>query len=167
MEQPQNIKTISIVVIVLLVLGAGYALSTKYRTSNQGDSSVSPANDDRPATVVVENTPMVNGTIPAPAGFPQDIPLEKGEILESAITQYPEQNAKQLSLSYQSAKTIAQKYAEYKSYMQQAGYQITEGDASSPVRAIFGTKESANLSVAISSLKKQTLVQLSYLLKSI
>lgn len=162
MEEPtqnKNLQTISAVVIVLLVLGAGYFLFQKYKT---------PADigNQEPMVVVVENTQMINGVIAAPAGFPQDIPFEKGHILESAVTRYPEQNAKQLSVSYQSPKTVAQKYAEYKNYMGQAGYTITEGDPNAPVRAIFGTKTDANLSVVISNPDDITLVQLSYLLKS-
>jgi len=46
-----------------------------------------------------------------------------------------------------------------------SGYEITEGDASLPVRALFGTTADANLTVAISSMEDQTLVQISYLVK--
>ncbi len=114
---------------------------------------------------MVKNTPMVNGIISVPVGFPQGIPLESGSLIESATTQYPGENVQQLSISYRSSKTIAQKYTEYKDYMNQAGYSLTEGNKSAPVRAIFGTKENTNLSVAISSSEGKTLVQLSYLLK--
>ena len=168
MEQPQQIKTISAVVIIFLVLAAGFLLFAKYRTSlNQENSPTSDSANDESATVVVENTSIVNGVTPAPRGFPQDIPLESGNLTESATTQYPRENARQLSVSYLSSKTIAQKYAEYKTYMSQAGYSLTEGNATASVRAIFGVKEDSNLSVAISSSKGKTLIQLSYLLKSV
>jgi len=172
MEQPQQIKTISAIVIVLLVLGVGYVLYAKYRAPRDENQQVSNSSDNaggnqKPMKVVVENSPVVNGALSVPIGFPKDIPIEKGVILESATTNYPDQKAEQLSLSYRSSKTIAQKYAEYKDYMSRAGYTLTEGSTSAPVRAIFGTKENANLSVAISSSKGKTLVQLSYLLKSV
>ena len=167
MEQSSQIKTISAVIIILLVLGAGFLLFLKYRTSslNQENSPTSGGTNGEPATVVVKNTPMVNGIISVPVGFPQGIPLESGSLIESSTTQYPGENVQQLSISYRSSKTIAQKYTEYKDYMNQAGYSLTEGNKSAPVRAIFGTKENTNLSVAISSSEGKTLVQLSYLLK--
>ncbi|MDP3874954.1 MAG: hypothetical protein Q8Q22_00320 [bacterium] len=171
MEQPQNIKTVPAVIIILLVLGAGYVLFAKYRTSdNQGNQPISGPStslgaSDQPAIVMVENTPMINGTLSLPAGFPEDIPLEGGSLIESATTQYPRENARQLSVSYLSSRTMTQKYVEYRDYMKQAGYQIVEGSASSPIKSIFGTKKDANLSVAISSAGGQSLVQLSYLLK--
>ncbi|MDP3763951.1 MAG: hypothetical protein Q8Q92_04970 [bacterium] len=158
-EQSQNIKTIS-AVMILLILGVGFVLFGKYRNSN-GNTN------DKSAIVMVENTLMTGGVLLAPAGFPQEIPLEGGEILESATTQYPEQNTKQLSVSYQSSKTITQKYAEYRDYMTASGYQITKEGAGSPAKIIFGTKNNADLSVVVSSSEGGTLVQLSYLLKSI
>lgn len=168
MEQSPQIKTISTFVIILLILGVGFLLLTKYRVSlNQENPPTSGGVNDEPATVLVKNTPVVNGAISAPEGFPRDIPLEKGVILESATTYYPGENVQQLSVSYRSSKTIAQKYTEYKDYMNRTGYDLTEGGASAPVRAIFGTKENTNLSVAISSSEGKTLIQLSYLLKSV
>ena len=169
MEQSSQIKTISAIIIILLVLGAGFLLFLKYRTSslNQENSPTSGGTNGEPAIVVVKNTPMVNGIISVPVGFPQGIPLESGSLIESATTQYPGENVQQLSISYRSSKTIAQKYTEYKDYMNQAGYSLTEGNKSAPVRAIFGTKENTNLSVAISSSEGKTLIQLSYLLKSV
>ena len=168
MEQPPQIKIVSAIVIVLVILGVGFLLLTKYHVSlNQENLPTSGHVDDEQVTVVVENTPVVNGALSAPAGFPRDIPLESDNLTESATTQYPRENARQLSLSYLSLKTIAQKYAEYKTYMNQAGYSLTEGNATAPVRAIFGVKEDSNLSVAISGSKGKTLVQLSYLLKSV
>ena len=166
MEPSQNAKRNSIVaLIVFLILVVSFVLSGKYRSSVQEDSLTSGGANDKPAMVVVENTPVVNGILSVPAGFPPDIPLEKGKILESATTQYPEQNARQLSVSYQSSKTVAQKYAEYKTYMSQAGYTVTEGGSGSATKAVFGTQAKANLSVVVSSADGATLVQLSYLLK--
>ena len=167
-EQPQQIKTISTVVVILLALGAGYVLFAKYRPFlSQANLPTSESTNDQSATVMVKNTPMVNGTILAPRGFPPDIPLESSNLTESATTEFPGENVRQLSVSYQSSKTVAEKYAEYRNYMTASGYQITEGDTSSPIRTILGTKESANLSVIISRAEGRTLVQLSYLLKSV
>lgn len=166
MEQSQNIKTISAVIVIVLILVAGYFLFGKNRSPEGVNQQVTGGNDQEPM-VVVEKTPLVNGVLSIPTGFPEDIPIERSGILESATTQYPDQNAKQLSVSYRSSRTVTQKYAEYKNYISRAGYDVTEGDASSAVRSIFGTKEGANLSVVITSSRGRTLVQLSYLLKSL
>ena len=144
--------------IVVAILAIGFLLSGKYPLFNGSRNNLS-------AVVTVENTPMVDGVLPVPPGFPPEIPLENGEILESATTWYPIEDVTQLSLSYRSSKTAAQKYAEYKNYMDQAGYSVTEGDFSSATKAVFGTQAKANLSVVISSADGATLVQLSYLLK--
>ena len=165
-SQPQNTKIISTAIVVLLVLGVGYILLAKFNVPRKDNGEISnDGNGDQGLVEMVENAPVVDGVISVPAGFPQDIPIEKAGIIESNTTNYPDQNAKQLSLSYKSSKTITQKYAEYKTYLVQAGYNLTEGGANTPVRAIFGTKADANLSVAISSSGGKTLVQLSYLLK--
>ena len=166
MEQPPQIKIVSAIVIVLVILGVGFLLLTKYHVSlNQENLPTSGHVDDEQVTVVVENTPVVNGALSAPAGFPRDIPLESDNLTESATTQYPRENARQLSLSYLSLKTIAQKYAEYKTYMERTGYQITEGSTSSSLKTIWGAKENVNLAVVVSGRADMTLVQLAYLLK--
>ncbi len=164
-QQPQKAKTIILVIVILLVLGIAYVLFSNYRPG-QSDLPLSGNGDEGATTVVVEYTPRVDGKLPAPIGLPADFPIEKDNVIESATTKYPEQGAEQLSMNYLSSKTIAQKYAEYKAYMTKAGYEVTEGDATSPIRAIFGTKADANISVVISNSDGKTLVQLAYLLKS-
>ncbi|MFZ2484427.1 MAG: hypothetical protein WAX80_00675 [Minisyncoccia bacterium] len=166
METEQNTKVVSAVVVIIIILFAGYFLMSKYDRSPEEPGNLE-GTEQEPVSVVVENTQKVDGVLPAPSGFPTDIPTETGAVLESVTTSYPGQGAKQLSLSYRSSKTVTQKYTEYKNYMTASGYQIKEGAANSPVRAIFGTKQESNLSVAISSSEGKTLVQLSYLLKSI
>lgn len=175
MLQSKNIKTVSVIVI-LLILVVGYVLFRKYPAPNQENLLTSDSVDDRSATVIVENTPMVNGTFSVPTGFPLDIPLERDGILESATTRYPGQNARQSSISYRSSRTLAQKYTEYRDYMRQAGYQMTEGNTTSPiknisgapVRNIVGAKGSESLSVTITSHSDGgTIVQLYYLLTSL
>ncbi|MDO8424027.1 MAG: hypothetical protein Q7S54_00260 [bacterium] len=150
-------KTLLALALVLLIAAGGYWLYQKYGLPEGlwGEKSM---------VVEVASTPATNGVIPMPAGFPQGIPFE-GIITESATTRYPEQNATQLSVSFQTPKTIDEKYAEYKAYLSQAGYIVTEGEPNAPAKSLFGTKMDANLSVVVSSPDGITLVQLSYLLK--
>jgi hypothetical protein len=112
---------------------------------------------------------MVDGVLPLPQGFPRDIPVETEEILESAVAHYPDLPAPQLYLRYSSAKSIAEKYAQYMDYMRRAGYAVTQHSTTSPAKEIVGTKpkEGTNLSVVIRSAGGKTLVDLSYLLRSV
>lgn len=165
MEQTHNTKTIVVAILVLLILGGVYMFFEKKGFKSTGEDRGSTATNKEQATVVVENTPVSNGTMKAPTGFPADIPVESSAIVESATTRYPE-SATQLSLSYESSKTVSEKYKEYITYMKQAGYEVTEGDANSPVKAIFGIKGDSNLTVAVSNTSGKVLVQISYLLKT-
>lgn len=165
-QQSPNSKIISAGAIIVLIIGAGYLLLTKYPAYQTENQDVSIDTTQHTSTeVVVSMTPRTEGVLPAPAKFPKEIPIETTSITESVTTQYPAQNAEQVSVSYKSSKSVAQKYAEYATYMRTAGYNIREGSANAPVKAIFGTKDNANISAVISSYGGQTLVQLSYLFK--
>lgn len=126
-------------IIIVLVLIFGYFLVNKY------------------------NTPSLFRSLELPEG----IPIENENVLESVITDFPEQNARQLSISYESRSTVAQKYSEYKDYMRQHGYKFSEGREDSPIRAVFGKKDGVNLSVAVSNNNGKTLIQLSYLVTAL
>ena len=165
MEQSQNTKIILIAVVILLVLGIGYVLLKDRISKGTEEGKPSSYDAQRPMNVVVENTPAHSGALSVPEGFPEDIPVETSTITESTTTNYPDRSATQLSVSYQSSKKPALKYQEYKDYMSQAGFTIKEGDVSSPVKIIFGTKSNINLTVAISGMADKTLVQISYLVK--
>ncbi len=164
-SQGPDKKTLIAVVVVLVILAAGYLLATKY-DKRMGIKDGDKASETIPLEVSVTHTERVNGVLPPPPGFPSDIPVEKTDIRESATTQYPTLDAKQLSLNYQTSKTVAQKLTEYRDYMKKAGYSVSESSASAPVKALFGTKDDANLTVVISNAGSgKTLVQVAYLLK--
>lgn len=162
MEHSQNTKTITSIIIIIVILIIGYILIAKYQGLKPNELS----NSNDKSTVLIENTALVDGKLLAPQGFPAGFPIEEGNVLESATAKYPDQGAKQLSVSYLSSKTVAEKYAEYKAYMTKEGYEITEGDSDSAVRTLFGTKVDVNLSVVMSVQDGKTFVQLGYLIKS-
>jgi len=162
MEKSPNIKAAEILVIIIAVL-VGYLIFRHYR-SNMEKEPVMNSSPSGESQVVVENTSVTGGVLSLPTGFPQDLPVEK-PLIESATTKYPDQNARQLSVSYQSKKQMAEKYAEYKEYLNKEGFSVTEGEANSGVRGLFGTKPEVNVSVVISSSRGETLVQISYLEK--
>jgi hypothetical protein len=146
-----------LITLIVVALALGFILSGKYPVFNGSKNNLS-------AQVTVRNTPMVDGTLPVPPLFPEEIPLENTLILESATTYHPGDEFTQLSVSYRSLKTVAEKYEEYKDYMNQAGYNLTEYSASE-IKTLFGIKSDASLSINIKNVDGKTLVELSYLLK--
>lgn len=146
--------------IIVVISAVGYWMLGK----SYPDLKVSSP-EQNAAMVVVENTPMVEGRLPAPQYFPADIPVEKTEIIESATARYPDKNYRQLFLSYLSRKSAAEKYSEYLDYMDMADYRIEEKTLDA-VKIILGKSDGANLTVSIGSRGNSTLVELSYLLKN-
>lgn len=155
----QHLKNSNLLItlIVVAILAIGFLLSGKYPLFNGSRNNLS-------AVVTVRNTPMVDGTLPVPPGFPAEIPIETTEVLESATTYHPDQNATQLSLSYRSTKTILDKYKEYRDFMNQAGYNLTENSVSE-IKTLSGIKSDTSLSISMRNVDGETLVELSYLLK--
>ena len=165
-QQHQRMKILSaFLILIAAALVAGFLYFYKNPLALQKKPESLPDTSNEPMEVVVEENRTESGALVVPPGLPQDIPLEKGDILESTTTKFLGPGAEQLSLTYTSSKSVAQKYAEYKTYMSHKGYEIMEGPANSQVRSVFGTSAAANLSVAISSTKDGTLVQISYLIK--
>jgi len=150
-------KQIIIAIVVLAAIAAGLIYGKAFLDKREADKKA-----QEPMKAEVAYTPLENNAVVAPKGLPSDLPIEKGSIIESATTNYPDQNATQLSISYESAKSLDLKYAEYKSYMEKAGYKVSEGEGTNP-RSIFGSKEGANLSVVISTRESGSLVQIAYL----
>jgi hypothetical protein len=165
-SEPANSKAILGALAVVVVIAAGYFLFTKFSAYNTGvgDTDAPLAEDENAVKVV--STPLAGGKMQPPEGFPSSIPYEAGSITESTTTDFPEQGARQLAVTYVTAKSVAEAYSGLLRYITQEGYKVSEGAASSPVKTIFGNKGNAMLSVAVSSQAEGTLVQISYLVKS-
>lgn len=118
---------------------------------------------ERPMPVQVERVLEVEGKFLPPAGFPSSIPLEKDKIVESILTNFPEHNMVQTSVTYRSTEEKAKKYAEYRSYMEEEGYKLSEGGESGEVMFMNGAKEGENLSITLSTWEGLTVVQIAHL----
>ena len=151
------------ILAIILALGFLYMLYDNIGTlSNDGQDGKNFTSASM--VVKVENTLAVDGVLSAPKGFPQDIPLESQKITDSAVTLYPHEHLKQLSLSYQSVKSMDQKYTEYVGFMRQAGYEIEKEQKLSTKGTISGKKEEAMLSVILEKGSGVgTLVQILYI----
>ena len=165
MENSSQTKTVSALVVIIAVFVVGYLMLKDDMPEVVVQEETVNTAQEQSGEVVIQNTAMVGGSRSLPAGFPEEIPHEDENIIESAVSQYPGHSAKQLSLSYHSTKTVSANYTEFLNYMQKAGYKVTQGNSASPVRALFGTKSDADLSVVISGSTGQVLVQIAYLIK--
>ena len=115
--ESSNLKIILSIVAILLIVAVYFVFKDDDK-SEDGEIINNQAESNNQETIaVVENLPIVQGKASVPQGFPIEIPIEKDRVFESANTLYPNQSAKQLSLSYNSSKTVAQKYTEYKEYL--------------------------------------------------
>lgn len=160
MEQIQQKTALSILIIVL-ILAAGYFLLGR----SAGDRGSLAETGVEASAEDVLSASVSN----SPTDLPRDIPFEEEGLVESASAHYIEQvpGARQISLAYESSKPATEKYQEYKSYMQQAGFRIKE-DVEGTAMSIFGMSENANLSIVITSTGGgETLVQIAYLDKSL
>jgi hypothetical protein len=163
-EQVANhtpMKLVYAVVFLLIALSAGFLL---YQFRGE-ERALEVLLEETPQEVVVEYTERDGGVLPPPAGLPSDIPIERDRIIESSVATLTVNQTKQISLSYQSSQTVVAKVQEYRSYMQRAGYEISETPAGSAVRGLFGRKDDAQLSVVVSLTNGSTLVQIAYVVK--
>ncbi len=151
-----NRKLIFSLLIVALAGGGVYLWNTRFV-----QEKVDPRM--KPMVVEVVNTPHEKNVLVAPLGFPKDIPFEKNNIVQSSRTNYPEGDAFQASLTFESAKTPEDHYAAYLTYMKGASYAVTEGKSATGVLSLSGKKTGANLNIVLSRSASSTVVQISYL----
>lgn len=164
MEQSSNTKPVRTILIAILIIGVIYFLfSDRISLKNKNKSEIS-SNTAEASMVMVENTIAKNGVLSPPKGFPQDIPFEDAEIVESAVTNHPQNKIRQFSLNYLSVNTPAQKYREYVEFMDQNNFAIIQEGTNSKQRFVSGIKGNTALIISISNDKQnKTLVQISYI----
>lgn len=144
--------------IFLALLGAGFVWWIKWSKERAARFVA-----ERPMNVQVERVTEVEGKFLPPEGFPDSIPLDEDNIVESVRTSYPEQNAVQTSVMYRSTEEKSEKYSEYRTYMEKEGYKLSEGGETGEVLFLQGTKTGENLSITLSTWEGLTVVQIAHL----
>jgi hypothetical protein len=107
-----------------------------------------------------ENTPVAGRL---PAGFPAEIPVEIEGVTEAYARTYPERGVTQYTVVYKSASSLTEKFSEYESYMESAGYISAEDGSNMSSNFLSGTKDNDDLSVVLSIDGESTVVNLTYL----
>ncbi|HEX8994330.1 MAG TPA: hypothetical protein VF803_03700 [Candidatus Paceibacterota bacterium] len=83
-----------------------------------------------------------------PTGFPADIPVERGTtLMQSYSLSYVGKN--QLSISFDSVKTVEENYELYESYLSGAGFSITNTYRSAALASLYGVSTTTEINVTI------------------
>lgn len=149
-------KQIIASIVVLALLASALIMGKNYLDKRKAEKLA-----ELPVRAELSFTPNVGETLPPPQGLPKDMPLEK-DLTHSATTNFPDQGAVQSSVEYESAKSVGEKYTEYKNYLDKSGFSVTESETIES-RAIFGSKKGENITIVITKRGEKTLVQIAHL----
>lgn len=131
--------------VIIIVLGAGYF----YR------QPISDFLKKFPWKPEVEDKKEVKSELSLPSGFPADIPLEKGAVLEqSYIQDYPE-NLKQLTIVFESKKTADENYGIYESFLKEKNWNIINAHKEGEIYNLYGRKDGQDINMVIVKNKEQ------------
>jgi hypothetical protein len=162
-----SIKFLSLLVVVALVLGAGWFMLRN--NAPEPIAEIIEEVEDDPNTVDVNGVLVTQANIrdsglKVPAGFPASIPIEQANVTESYRAVYTEHNAVQYSVSYTSVKSKDALWDMYNSYLKSEGYLAEQGTSKSQGQHI-ATKDGDTMSIVISTRGGSSLVQLSLLVR--
>jgi hypothetical protein len=155
-------KSVPLLILVAIILIALAYILLKGSVS-QTKPEVSEITKEN---VTVKNYNLASVQSPdarVPEGFPNGISIETGDVEESYSANYHDKNLMQYYISFISASSVDEKYAEYETYMANSGYDFG-GDPESDVhKSLYGRRDGDDLSVVLSLKDGRTFVQLSYI----
>lgn len=159
----QSIILIVALFIILLIIA--FAMSTmpkKDVSINQVENPNSPQTIQKPLTVEVKKTDLVNtqGTNRLPLDFPSTVPVDVANIYDSYTATYP--TATQATVSYLTDKSIANTYTIYHDYMKKSGYVFRPAGEDVKNGILYGTLANNDLSILITPKDGKTSVQISF-----
>ncbi len=145
----QRLKVLLIIltsITVALVLYAAIKVGREQLSSNIGmrdavhDTDTPPKSSPEPTkTEFAERFPT---------DFPADIPVEKDvKFTQSYTLDYPGQ--KQLTVVFDSAKTIKENYTFYQDFLEKNDWNIINSSEDGEISFLYGTKESMDMNVTI------------------
>ncbi len=165
----QQTKTLLIIAGVIVIVLAGYVWYSNSKIETIVDwAQPNPptATDLKPrsdVSVKQAETNDIGSSFKLPAGFPTTIPVEQKSITESYSAYYQANKATQYTVSYESLKSVSEKWDEYNTFMTQNGYTIPKETSIKSKGLISGTKDKDNLSVVIVTQNNKTVVHLTLL----
>ena len=155
-------KTIYIVVIIAVLLVAAIALSSK-KVRQTFPSWFSAKNTQQIPKVTKVEVPKSQ----APAGFPSDLPIEKGAVLTQNFEADTSVGQHQATRQFESKKTVSENYALYADYFKTSGWTVLAKSPGDTLSTIAAKKGEGSLTVNISKdpAGKKVTVDLSFVTK--
>jgi hypothetical protein len=98
---------------------------------------------------------MADGQIVLIAGFPLEIPVEIGNLVDSKRFVYGDEEAAHYFVSYLTDKLQPEKYGEYLTYMGATGYHYQLETRAAEMGPLHGTRVSDDLLISITSRGEQ------------
>lgn len=149
-----------LLVVVLIGAGLWYIIAKVPRSPESTQTVKTPTG--KYEVLVTKTSAGQNSASTLPAGFPDGIPVERGNITESYKSVYSGKGVTQYTVSYSSHQTREALWDMYSKYMKGVGYGI-EDTSSRSSGLISGTLANDTLTAVISVHSGMTLVQLSLL----
>ena len=151
--------TVSVLVIVIAAAGFfGWRYWNEFRMERMERERA-----ETPMNVETTVTPFEDGVLSAPEGFPEEIPVEDENIVQSETSTFADWSAVKRSVMYHSEESIESKHGEYRSFMESSGYSVTETKGENGLVTLTGDKDGENLSVTITLWEEFTRVFITHL----
>jgi len=150
-----NSKSIVLLVVVFIALIAVMYFLMKDKPAIEETSDIAVQQTDLSSAFTPEEK--------LPRGFPSDIPVDTAEMIESYSAEYKDIGATQYTVMYASSRPMEELYAQYLSFMTDAGYEFGDNGKNEEQKELIGTKDNDNLIVKVSTREGRVFVQISFL----
>jgi hypothetical protein len=162
---------LSVLLLVLFLVGGAMLVTRSHKEvsapleATGEDSPVVEAPTGKPsADVSVTPAPSLDSGKALPEGFPKNIPVEVGNIVESYKVVYKtHDNVTQYTVSYTSNSSVSALWTKYSDFLREEGYTVDTTATDKKTGTISGTKSQSTLAAVVSSHDNVSLVQLSLL----
>lgn len=145
-----NLKKISVVVLVVLIVLAGLFYIILSRTGQNQRPLEKTAGENKPELKKSEPVITRAAEKTLPDGFLKEIPLgEEIKITESYSAVYPNSTAKQATISFASEKTLKENYEFYKKWAEENKWQIANQENSAALKFLYLKKDGQDINITI------------------
>jgi hypothetical protein len=167
LHHKESSVALSLLLLVLAVLVGYFVLYPADKKTGAPVSSTTSTQTTSTAPASLSKDVEVTNVIAdkkLPTGFPSNIPVEKGNIIESYKAVYKNHNnATQYTVSYTSTAAIGALWDLYADFLREEGYVLDTSASDKKLGTISGTKGENTLSAVVSRRDKVSLVQLNLL----
>lgn len=138
-----NLKKVLKVILILLLITTLYTIVSYFYNIHKEQI---PENG---GTIVPKSQKVEFGEI-IPVDFPSGIPIET-DVLPSQSYALNYSNQKQLTVVFDSTKTISQNYALYKNFLKQDGWIIKNSYEDAKISFLYGIKGDSDINITINT----------------